>query len=181
MNGREVTIMNTSTPKDEQLSFLLDEKRCPVCKKVLPVTEFHIARERYDGRKYCCKSCASSLKKNYYKKNYLSSTLKNLKARARKKNLPVEVTVEYLKNIYPDNMICPALGIKMEVGEKNRNVNSPSIDKIIPEKGYVPGNIIVVSMKANLIKSFATPDEIIKVGKFYQKLLEEIKDGSKAD
>ena len=65
--------------------------------------------------------------------------------------------------------------------DKNKNVNSPSIDKIIPEKGYVPGNVIIVSMKANMIKSFATPDEIIKVGKFYKNLLEEMEDGSKAD
>ncbi len=93
----------------------------------------------------------------------------------------MEVTVEYLKSIYPDDMICPVLGIKMEVGDKNRNVNSPSIDKIIPEKGYVPGNVIIVSMKANRIKADATPDEIIKVGKFYKKLLEEIEDGSKAN
>jgi len=173
--------MNTSTPKDEQLSFLLDQKRCPVCKKVLPITEFGISRGRYDGRKYCCKSCESTLKKDFHKKNPEISAFTNLRKRSKRKNIPMEVTVEDIKKAFPNDMICPVLGIKMEVGLKNKNVNSPSIDKIIPEKGYVPGNIIVVSMKANLIKSFATPDEIIKVGKFYQKLLEEIKDGSKAD
>lgn len=93
----------------------------------------------------------------------------------------MELTKEDIQNIYPYDMICPVLGIKMEIGEKNKNVNSPSIDKIIPEKGYVPGNVIIVSMKANRIKADATPDEIIKVGKFYKKLLEEIEDGSKAN
>lgn len=93
----------------------------------------------------------------------------------------MEITPEYIKNIYPDDMICPVLGIKMKIGLKNKNVDSPSIDRIIPEKGYVPGNIIVVSMKANQIKSNATPDEIIKVGKFYQNLLEEMEDGSKGN
>ncbi len=53
--------------------------------------------------------------------------------------------------------------------------SSPSLDRIIPEKGYVKGNVIVVSNKANVIKNNATPEEIIAVGEFYKKLLEEAK------
>ena len=117
----------------------------------------------------------------YRKNNYEKAAIRTLKDRAKAKNLPMNITPEYLKKFVPDNMICPVLGIKMEIGEKNKSVNSPSIDRIIPEKGYVPGNIIVVSMKANGIKSNATPDEIIKVGKFYKKLLEEMEDGSETD
>ena len=117
-----------------------------------------------------------------YRRNNLEKTmLKRLKNRAGRKNVPVSVTAGYLKKFIPDDMICPVLGIKMEVGQKISNVNSPSVDRIIPEKGYVPGNIIVVSNKANGIKSNATPDEIIKVGKFYKKLLEEMEDGSETD
>ena len=160
--------MSTSTPKRGQLSFLPDEKKCSGCKKVLPVTEFYPAKERSDGRRAYCISCQSPIR-SYYE----------LKKRARKKRLPMEVTAEYIKNIYPDDMICPVFGIKMTIGLKRSS--SPSIDRIIPEKGYVPGNVIIVSMKANQIKSNATPDEIIKVGKFYKKLLEEMEDGSETD
>ena len=117
----------------------------------------------------------------YRRNNFEKTILKRLKKRAERKNVPVSVTSEYLKKFVPDDMICPVLGIKMEVGQKISNVNSPSIDRIIPEKGYVPGNIIVVSNKANGIKSNATPDEIIKVGNFYKKLLEEMEDGSETD
>ena len=117
----------------------------------------------------------------YRKNNYERIAIKTLTNRAKIKNVPMNITPEYLKKFLPDDMICPVLGIKMEIGEKNVNVNSPSIDRIIPEKGYVPGNIIIVSNKANGIKSNATPDEIIKVGKFYKKLLKEMEDGSKAD
>ena len=45
------------------------------------------------------------------------------------------------------------------------------IDRIDPKKGYVKDNIIVVSMRANRIKSDATVDEIRKVADFYEKLL----------
>jgi hypothetical protein len=43
---------------------------------------------------------------------------------------------------------CPALGIPLTLGER-RTANSPSLDRIIPYKGYVPGNVRVISDKAN--------------------------------
>ena len=68
---------------------------------------------------------------------------------------------------------CPVLGVNMEIsklGSKN-NDSTASIDRIDPKKGYVKDNIIVVSMRANRIKTDATVDEIRKVADFYEKLL----------
>lgn len=57
---------------------------------------------------------------------------------------------------------CPILGIKLNLGgEKGRmQPDSPSLDKIDPSKGYVPGNVWVISWRANRMKSDATPDEL---------------------
>ena len=49
-------------------------------------------------------------------------------------------------------MICPVLNLKMEWGDKDRRI-SPSIDRFIPELGYVKGNIRIVSNISNTIKS----------------------------
>ena len=68
---------------------------------------------------------------------------------------------------------CPVLGVDMEIsklGSKNNDLTT-SIDRIDPKKGYVKSNIIVVSMRANRIKTDATVDEIRKVANFYDKLL----------
>ena len=68
---------------------------------------------------------------------------------------------------------CPVLGVDMEIsklGSKNNDL-TPSIDRIDPKKGYVKDNIIVVSMRANRIKTDATVDEIRRVADFYEKLL----------
>ena len=46
-------------------------------------------------------------------------------------------------------------------------------DRIIPELGYVEGNLVIVSDLANRIKTNATPEQIIKVGEFYKKLLKK--------
>jgi hypothetical protein len=37
------------------------------------------------------------------------------------------------------------------------------VDRIVPELGYVKGNVIVVSCRANRIKSDATPDELERI------------------
>lgn len=50
---------------------------------------------------------------------------------------------------------CPILGITLKVnkGSKGFADDSPSLDRRVPELGYVKGNVYVISMKANRIKS----------------------------
>ena len=70
-------------------------------------------------------------------------------------------------------MICPVLGVKMETTKlhsKNSDF-SPSFDRIYPKQGYTKGNVIVISNKANRIKTDATVEQIRKVADFYEKLL----------
>lgn len=87
------------------------------------------------------------------------------KQRARKKKLPFNLTLEDI--VIPDK--CPALGIRLVPGEGSSR--SPTLDRIVPSLGYTRGNIVVISALANAIKSTGTPSEILKVAKFYLKLL----------
>ena len=66
-------------------------------------------------------------------------------------------------------MKCPVLGIKMEWGKSSAK-NSPSLDKIIPSKGYVEGNVAWISYKANVIKNDANYKEVMKVAKWLEKV-----------
>lgn len=55
---------------------------------------------------------------------------------------------------------CPVLGIPLFKSPSGRRAdNSPSLDRIRPELGYVPGNIRVISDRANRLKSDATLEE----------------------
>jgi hypothetical protein len=47
------------------------------------------------------------------------------------------------------------------------------LDRLIPELGYVKGNIAVVSTRANTLKRDATPEELMKVARFYEKIFKE--------
>lgn len=86
--------------------------------------------------------------------------LKSAKARAVKRNMQFSIEITDLE-IPP---ICPVLGIPMQVGGHAHN--SPSIDRIDNDIGYVRGNIRVISYRANWIKSNATPEELVAVAKY---------------
>lgn len=88
---------------------------------------------------------------------------------AKRKGLPHNITEADL--VIPTH--CPVLGIELRMGTNGLQAcrdAAPSIDRIVPEKGYVRGNIVVVSFRANRIKSNATADEILAVGAFYKEL-----------
>ncbi len=58
---------------------------------------------------------------------------------------------------------CPYLKIPLEyvVGDGYRE-NAPSIDRIDNSKGYVKGNVEVISRKANTMKSNASTEELLE-------------------
>lgn len=97
----------------------------------------------------------------------LRKAFDNRKFFAKKNDIPFSISLSDLLPI-PDN--CPVLGIPLRHGIGGTTDGSPSIDRIVPSQGYVPGNVIVVSHKANRIKNDATPEELMAVAKFYAAL-----------
>ncbi len=90
------------------------------------------------------------------------SILYSSKFRANKNNVEFTIT----KNDINIPLICPILRhpiIKecIKGGKTGPKDNSPSIDRIDNSKGYIPGNIQIISNKANTMKSSATPEELI--------------------
>jgi hypothetical protein len=80
--------------------------------------------------------------------------------RARAKGLPF--TIKRADIVVP--VTCPYLGITLQRGTFGGHKASPSLDRIRPHLGYVPGNVEVISKLANWIKNCGTAEEILKVG-----------------
>ena len=94
----------------------------------------------------------------------------NAKIRAKKKEIPFTVSRAYVDSITPTH--CPVLGIELiRGGSKGPKDNSFSIDRIIPSKGYEEGNIIIVSNRANRLRSDSNPTELRIIADFYENLL----------
>ncbi len=82
---------------------------------------------------------------------------------AKKKGVPVRFSnvaalASYVQNIAP--AYCPVFGVAFVERGVGFSKWSPSIDKIDPGLGYVPGNIQVISLFANCMKRDATKAEL---------------------
>lgn len=103
----------------------------------------------------------TTVKKNSgYSKIFLSK----LRSKAKSKGYGFNLTSDDL--IVPE--YCPILGIKLDTN--GTNDFKPSIDRVDNTKGYVKGNIIIVSGRVNRIKSDASLKELNDIVNFYNRL-----------
>lgn len=94
----------------------------------------------------------------------------NARQRAKHQGVPFDLKPEDFD--IPER--CPVLGIKLTHGwNKRATDSSPSLDRLIPSKGYVKDNVAIISRLANTIKSSATPEEIRKVYVWLSKRLKK--------
>jgi hypothetical protein len=107
--------------------------------------------------------------RTYNKAHYRAHIERHLvsaaKQRAKRKGVPFTITAADVR--IPAQ--CPILGIPLfsKRGKgPGAGPNSPTIDRIIPALGYVKENIVVISHKANTIKTNAEPEQILRVGQF---------------
>jgi hypothetical protein len=82
--------------------------------------------------------------------------LSQAKSRAYKNNIEFSLMKEDV--VVPE--FCPILNIKMIRNKIHPKSNSYSLDRINPKKGYIKGNVQVISHRANQIKSNATIEEL---------------------
>ncbi len=80
--------------------------------------------------------------------------------RKRAKKIGREFNIEMTDLAIPD--VCPIFGIPLVYGATIDNCDfAPSIDRIDSSKGYVKGNVQVISRLANCMKWTATPEQLI--------------------
>lgn len=86
------------------------------------------------------------------------------KQRARRQGIEFSITLDDI--IVPD--LCPLLGVRIAAGQNTIQPNSPTLDRIDPRKGYVRGNVWVISQKANQMKS----DNTVETMRFFIQVIE---------
>lgn len=141
------------------------KKKCSRCLELKDHTEFYKTPSNPDGFRTYCKTCvanSSNIKKKLINATKRSAKLKNLEHSISFSDIrlpefcPIlEVPINYIKS-----------GFKYE-----NNFYSPSVDRIDNSKGYVKGNVIVVSKLANIMKNSASFKEIRAFAKNTLKLI----------
>jgi hypothetical protein len=107
----------------------------------------------------------SQVRKRHWRKEFpIKSLLRSADRRAKSRGIPFNLTESDI--VLPDT--CPVLGLPLFYGSRQLKDNSPTIDEIVVGKGYVPGNILIVSWRANRLKSDASLEEIQRIATFYK-------------
>lgn len=180
-------------------------RQCSTCREVKDVSKFWKQASRADGIQASCKACMkktnaawsknadpahleernrkrAELVRERRREDNEYTMLVCAKQRAKKKCLPFSITKDDIKT--PE--FCPVLGIRLERHKGRMRESSPTLDRIIPSKGYIPGNVVVVSMRANRFKSDASVEELRALVRFYEEqlarqgLVEEVSGGQQA-
>lgn len=130
-----------------------------------------------------CKSCRREYsKQKRIKRNNEFPWIERcskLKLRAEKNNLDFNLTPEYLEEIYKrQNGKCfySEANLEIEFSENDSNLKFDSrlsVDKVVPEKGYTKGNIVLCTQRMNTCKSNVSLEEMKKFMPFWYEKLEK--------
>ena len=97
----------------------------------------------------------------------ISAQHRDAKRRAKRDGVPFALTKGWFEENTPER--CPALGLLLCRGADTPLDNSPSVDRLVPELGYIPENCRIISSKANRLKNNATPEELLAVALWLQR------------
>jgi hypothetical protein len=106
--------------------------------------------------------------KEWEKRNPLRSMFHKAKACAKPRGLEFTITLEDL--VWPVH--CPILGIKLcyERDKKTPHRDDyPTFDRWDNSKGYVPGNVFIISWRANRMKWHSTLEELEAIVRYMKE------------
>lgn len=159
----------------------MESKACNKCGETKSVIEFY-QRSGVSGDAYhtSCKACHNETSRKNQSDKPFKYHSGSVHRRAKAKGLSFDLDADYLESIWTGT--CPVFHTRLDLpysGNHGRGAgltspHKPSLDRIRPDKGYVKGNVIWISSKANIIKSDASSDEILAVGRWLQQTEEEI-------
>jgi hypothetical protein len=87
-------------------------------------------------------------------------------ARSRSKSRGVEFTITVV-DVPEPGPVCPLLGLAFSA--VRGSACSPSLDRIDPSKGYIPGNVWIVGRRANMIKNDGSRQEHEQIAEAMKK------------
>lgn len=159
--------LSTNFPKNTPIKRLGNKIQCSKCLIYKDINDF-IWIDKNNLRFRFCKSCKS---KQYTQKvhqdyeSYIKKQICQIRYRSKKHGSYFSLDAEYLIDLWKkQNGKCFYSDYDlntMNTGGKH-NVDSASLDKIIPENGYVKGNVVWCIQRVNVMKNDATIDEMKK-------------------
>lgn len=148
-------------------------KICKECNQSLNLNKFSLI-EKWNPNsdtKNTCKKCSAKLnEKNRRDRDWKVDAARllysNIKSRC--KRLGREFSIELEDIIIPEK--CPVFGFDLKREDRETWMCAPSVDRIDSSKGYIKGNVTVVSRRANILKRDSTLEELEQLFNYYKNL-----------
>jgi hypothetical protein len=160
--GLTSNIARGRPPKDLGSGFF----ECRVCLQPKIKEDFSLVKSKADGRRLSsCKKCTyekSRLALESSPIRYWRDRQQKLSVHANTKDILFNLPKDYLFELWQKQQgICFYTDEEIELllGQGLRR-NSPSIDKLIPQRGYTVGNVVICTHRANSVKQDLTLVEI---------------------
>lgn len=139
-------------------------KVCRRCGGIKSLEEFvKDRRNKKDGRDTICYIC--NRKRNLLESEVsrkLRDMLRGAKRRCKKTGRVFAISKKDVDRLYCER--CPVLGIPLDWEYGNGVTdNSPTLDRVDNARGYEPGNIKIISFRANRLKSVMSLDEVEQI------------------
>jgi hypothetical protein len=139
------------------------EKRCSKCGVIKSIYQYRRDKTRSSGLRSSCKDCDAKYRQSNPILVQTDNMICSARRRAQDKGLPFDLDHDYIRSIVPSH--CPIFGMPLEWSLLRGNGNlvlpsSPSLDRIDPSKGYIKGNVWIISHRANAIKNDASHEEL---------------------
>lgn len=153
-------------------------RRCTRCGVIKPTDAFGV-RVDDDGRERWlrshCKTCSNEVGRALRRQRAVEHPKREMLAGARKRARLAGVPFDLREEDFIIPQTCPVLGIRLEMstGRRGPRDMSPTLDRIVCSRGYVRENVIVVSWRANRLKSDATIDELARIVDWYRALVHQ--------
>lgn len=131
---------------------------CGGCRAFMPCARFSKNRRQKSGYQNYCKDCMRAIytrPENLERRRVwrLQRPVQTLLIETRSRAKAVGVSFDLTEDDLAIPVVCPVVGCELRWDGNGRTDQSPSVDRIDPTKGYVRGNVAVISWLANRIKS----------------------------
>lgn len=144
--------------------------RCARCSKSFPPSQMSKDGRKRNGLHSWCKLCKRTYSTNHNRDRRHSDPAYRLwfstRVTSNTKGLEHSILVEDVKSVFTE--ICPYLNIALNYDRHERGKvprDAATVDRIDPTKGYIPGNIQILSFAANRMKSNFPIPELIEIAK----------------
>lgn len=162
-------------------------KVCATCKKRRRTSKFGPRRQNVDGLRSDCRDCAAKeamrryfartdtdceVSKVKHRESVRAATtkgpgidiylLQGSKVRAKQKCVPHDIDLKFIRTKREDG-VCEVTGWPIDILAEPHSFFRPSLDRIVPHKGYVRDNVRLVCYGVNVMLSSYGEETLLKI------------------